>query len=63
MPTTGEPSHGGDRELNEDGSQVRLPKVISFSSLATCGGEVWIENNGQLYRLRRTNQGKLILTK
>lgn len=41
----------------------KLPKVIPFSSLAACGDEIWIENNGQLYRLRRTSQGKLILTK
>ena len=40
-----------------------LPKIISFESLARCGDEIWIENNGQIYRLRRTKQGKLILTK
>jgi hemin uptake protein HemP len=40
-----------------------LSKIIKFDSLARCGDEVWIENNGQLYRLRRTKQGKLILTK
>lgn len=40
-----------------------LPKIIKFDVLARCGEEVWIENNGQLYRLRRTRQGKLILTK
>lgn len=41
----------------------KLPKIIPFSTLAPCGDEIWIENNGQLYRLRRTSQGKLILTK
>ena len=40
-----------------------LPKIISFESLARCGEEIWIENNGEIYRLRRTRQGKLILTK
>ena len=40
-----------------------LPKIISFESLARCGDEIWIENNGQIYRLRRTKQDKLILTK
>ncbi len=40
-----------------------LPKIISFDSLARCGDEIWIENVGQIYRLRRTRQGKLILTK
>jgi hemin uptake protein HemP len=41
----------------------RLPKIISFRELCRCGDEVWIENSGDLYRLRRTKQGKLILTK
>lgn len=40
-----------------------LPKIIPFQSLARCGEEIWIENGGQVYRLRRTRQGKLILTK
>ncbi|TWU16283.1 hemin uptake protein HemP [Allorhodopirellula heiligendammensis] len=38
-------------------------KVVRFESLARCGEEIWIENDGQLYRLRKTRQGKLILTK
>lgn len=38
-------------------------KVVKFESLARCGDEIWIENEGQLYRLRKTRQGKLILTK
>jgi hemin uptake protein HemP len=40
-----------------------LPKIIKFDSLARCGDEIWIENEGQIYRLRKTRQGKLILTK
>ncbi|MCO8121296.1 hemin uptake protein HemP [Stieleria sp. TO1_6] len=44
-------------------SAVSLPKIIRFEELARCGNEVWIEFDGQLYRLRRTRQGKLILTK
>ena len=40
-----------------------LPKIVCFKELARCGDEVWIEHAGQLYRLRRTRQGKLILTK
>ncbi len=39
------------------------PKIIAFDELSHCGEEVWISNGGQLYRLRRTRQGKLILTK
>ncbi len=42
---------------------VKLPKLVAFSDLCRCGDEVWIENEGQIYRLRRTKLGKLILTK
>ena len=49
----------GDRTVSE----LNLPKIISFKSLVRCGDEVWIENEGQIYRLRRTKQGKLVLTK
>lgn len=42
---------------------VRLPKIVPFRELCRCGDELWIENDGELYRLRRTRQGKLILTK
>lgn len=41
----------------------KLPKIVRFADLAVCGDELWIENNGELYRLRRTRLGKLILTK
>jgi hemin uptake protein HemP len=44
-------------------SPSNLPKIITFSSLVRCGDEVWIEHGGNLYRLRRTKQDKLILTK
>ncbi len=40
-----------------------MPKIVRFETLARCGDEIWIENDGQIYRLRRTRQGKLILTK
>jgi hemin uptake protein HemP len=53
----------GSDSMPESERAVKLPKVIGFESLARCGDEVWIENNGQIYRLRRTRQGKLILTK
>ena len=49
----------GDRTAAE----LNLPKIISFNSLVRCGDEIWIENEGQIYRLRRTKQGKLVLTK
>ena len=41
----------------------QIPKIIPFETLARCGDEIWIENQGSIYRLRRTRQGKLILTK
>ena len=44
-------------------SSIKLPKLISFGEICRCGDEVWIENEGQIYRLRRTKLGKLILTK
>ncbi len=56
------------RDFASDGptrgpSAGSLPKIISFSTLVKCGDEVWIEHGGSLYRLRRTKQDKLILTK
>ncbi len=44
-------------------SGVSLPKIISFEDLIVCGDEIWIQFKGQIYRLRRTKQDKLILTK
>lgn len=52
-----------DRDNDEVSLEPKLPKIISFESLARCGDEIWIENEGQIYRLRKTRQGKLILTK
>ncbi len=49
--------------LPENENSVKFPKIIAFSDLCRCGDEVWIENEGQVYRLRRTKLGKLILTK
>ena len=51
------------RFMNKQEVTSALPKIISFDELARCGEEIWIENRGDLYRLRRTKQGKLILTK
>lgn len=36
---------------------------VSFDVLSDRADELWIELEGQLYRLRKTKQGKLILTK
>ena len=63
QPETGQASSADSPESLPAAAQDLLPKIISFETLARCGEEVWIENNGQIYRLRRTRQGKLILTK
>lgn len=61
--TTGDSASTDQTQDNTPPSSAKLPKIISFESLARCGDEIWIENSGQIYRLRRTRQGKLILTK
>lgn len=58
--------HEPDREhipVGKTVSELGLPKIIHFNSLVRCGDEIWIECEGQIYRLRRTKQGKLVLTK
>ncbi len=68
------PPDSGNENLNSNGprgkpkgekaaSELGLPKIIHFNSLVRCGDEIWIECEGQIYRLRRTKQGKLVLTK
>jgi hemin uptake protein HemP len=65
----GEKNGGGDNPLikknadDQGATKLNLPKIINFNSLVRCGDEVWIENDGMIYRLRRTKQGKLVLTK
>ena len=39
------------------------PSAVRFTDLAGSAAEVEIEHAGQLYRLRRTRAGKLLLTK
>lgn len=57
-PTEDFPGSESDSSLAD-----KMPKIIRFDQLARCGDEIWIECNGQIYRLRRTRQNKLILTK
>jgi len=40
----------------------QLP-VLDSAQLFAASHEVWIEHNGEIYRLQRTKAGKLILTK
>lgn len=42
--------------------QVR-PSVYTSDELLQGQSEAWIEHNGQMYRLRITSKGNLILTK
>ena len=62
---TGETNNFDPQAADASGAEpvVGLPKIIPFGTLCRCGDEIWIENDGQIYRLRRTRQGKLILTK
>lgn len=64
-PSQSGPSQSGPSPAAGEsaGAAASLPKIIPFSSLVRCGDEVWIEHAGSLYRLRRTKQDKLILTK
>ena len=39
------------------------PPAVRFTDLAGAAAEVEIEHAGQVYRLRRTRAGKLLLTK
>ena len=57
------PESNDPRPADLQPSAAAFPKIIKFDSLARCGDEIWIENNGQIYRLQRTKQGKLLLTK
>lgn len=62
LESDGQPSSNTDA-TREELALGALPKIIKFDALARCGDEIWIENEGQIYRLRKTRQGKLILTK
>jgi hemin uptake protein HemP len=58
LHVTSEPLHVTPERLHVTGS-----KIIRFDQLTHCGKEVWIEYEGQLYRLRTTRHGKLVLSK
>ena len=60
IPELLEITNGGSTALPKS---FKMPKIISFNDLCRCGDEIWIEHEKQVYRLRKTKQGKLILTK
>lgn len=45
------------------GRSGKIAKVIPSSALFSGATEIGIEHHGELYRLKLTRQGKLILTK
>lgn len=55
--------NNGDTESTSRRVSERSVSVISSEDLLAGRLEVMIEHNGDLYRLRHTRQGKLILTK
>lgn len=55
--------NNGDTESASRRESERSVSVISSEDLLAGRLEVMIEHNGDLYRLRHTRQGKLILTK
>ena len=65
------PQSGTETPVSEGGHEAQLlapearGNVRSISSEELLGerGELKIQHNGELYSLRRTRQGKLILTK
>ena len=54
---------GSTPRESSDGPAPSMPPIIRFNDLPLRQDEVWIEHHGQLYRLRRTKQNRLILTK
>ena len=56
------PDHGEGIDLTKVNPLPALPKKISSASLLGASGEVIIVHNGREYRLRITQNGKLILT-
>ena len=59
----GSAARDGGKPHGDEPDVPTSSKVVEFDELARCGSEVWIRTGGQLYRLQRTRQGKLILTK
>jgi hemin uptake protein HemP len=50
-------------EVVEKAGERELPRTVSSQELLQGDRELWIEHEGQLYRLRVTSRGKLYLTK
>lgn len=57
------PSSLDDATLPAHANQIDPPQTISSEELLQGRNELWIEHEGQIYRLRVTSRGKLYLTK
>ena len=55
--------HEPDESANPNDVPSDPPKVIASSAILMDAKEVWIDHNGERYRLRVTRKGKLILQK
>jgi hemin uptake protein HemP len=52
-----------DAAPSRDGADPSSRRIVKSSELLAGRSELNIEHNGELYLLRRTSNGKLILTK
>lgn len=55
-----------DQAESVSGLETKHPwesKIIRFSDLAGSQGEIWISHEEQVYRLGKTRNGKLVLSK
>jgi hemin uptake protein HemP len=55
--------HAGDENANHDSDVEIHAETITSASILKDAREVWIDHNGERYRLRVTRKGKLILQK
>ncbi len=57
--SSGEPAPPSEAALNPS----LRPTIYRSAELFAGGNEIWIEHGEEMYRLRITSQGKLLLTK
>ena len=59
----GESSQDDSQETDAPSDKMDRPLIFSSEELLQGCSEAWIEHGGQMYRLRVTSKGNLILTK
>jgi hemin uptake protein HemP len=63
-PNSDEPASGSDDDaLPSRPPPAPRPAIFRSEELFGSAQEIWIEHAGELYRLRITSRGKLLLTK